>query len=130
MKDPAVYGMIMFYSMSLYPKFEEIGEVETMRLADEASKISMIEPLLDGSKNEYLLPHIGKVSTGKAAAVMSAALVWHQRCAGITELPASDLLSAANDGYNFWKLTQSSDSSHKPSPGSPAPDHKSSSAGA
>ena len=105
--DEALLGSIRFYSASLYPLFDNLGEVAAKEIAMAAEEANSRYPCwmrnAKGEFPEFELPHLGKKSSVFCIAAMSAYLAWTVLKAGM-ELPDSPLLEAAQDGWQLWKM--------------------------
>ena len=80
MVDEALLGAIRFYAASLYPVFENLGEVAAKEIAMAAEEANLKYPCWmrneKGKFPEFELPHLGKKSSVYCIAAMSAYLVW------------------------------------------------------
>ena len=105
--NPAITGMICFYSQWLYPIFERIGTDESQKLSEQASKISAENPLhcMGHEDKTWELPHLGACSPGKVLAILPAYIVWFCKSSNKDALlPDSPLIQAADLGYKMWKM--------------------------
>lgn len=101
--DPALQGAITFYSMSIYPKFDNMGFEKAEEAAYFCGAWVAEQPLYRETKGKNkgefprrTIPHFGENSIIYAVALMSAFVVWKQKN---KDLPKSPLLSAASVGY-------------------------------
>jgi len=104
--DPALYGCVLFYSVSVYDRLDRMTFDEAKAAADAAGEASAHAPLwmrnAKGQFGQYDIPGFGSRSGPYCIALLAAFLVWTQRQLQDFPLPTSPLLSAAQDGLTLW----------------------------
>ena len=100
-----VAGIVMLYSIGLFDTFARLGIAEAAKLVQAADDVCQQQPLhlMLGSQERWEMPHLGLCTAGRLLAIMSAYIVWRQWESGITYLPDSPFLAAADTAYNLWK---------------------------
>lgn len=107
--DPALYPMLFFYAMSIYPKFEEMGYEAAKLSADSAGDFSLIEPLL--MRDKYFefaskeIPPFGVCSAPFCVALMGSLIIWasHKGLGDEIYVPDSPILKPCEDAWQLWK---------------------------